>query len=214
MGQRAALLRIRAVTGRSAAGRAEPTTKRRLGREERRAAIVDGAAVAFARGGYAASSMADIAAAAGVSHLIIYRHFESKEALYETVLERALDSLSEALAPDTAVGVYGPTPSVLLSTARADSAGFESLFRHASREPDFQRWSELAWKLLADLTESALASNVARSHLRWAARATVVYIVEAVLVWVEDGDPLLDARFVAATNAALRAGVKSWARSS
>ncbi len=49
------------------------------------------------RGGYAATSMADVAAATGVSHLIVYRHFDSKEELYEAVLERALELLAEAL---------------------------------------------------------------------------------------------------------------------
>ena len=49
-------------------------------------------------------------------------------------------------------------------------------------------------------------------HLRWAARATIAYVVEAVLVWVEDGDAAPRRRFVAATNAALRAGVRSWAK--
>ncbi|MGH8982505.1 MAG: helix-turn-helix domain-containing protein, partial [Acidimicrobiia bacterium] len=67
--------------------------RKRLGRVARRAAILDAAASAFAAGGYAATSMADIASAAGVSHLIVYRHFESKECLYEAVLERAVDAL-------------------------------------------------------------------------------------------------------------------------
>ena len=90
-------------------------TRIRMRRPERRAAIIDGAAAAFARGGYAATSMADVAAAAGVSHLIVYRHFESKEVLYEAVLERALELLARALSDERAVGSYGPTPAALLA---------------------------------------------------------------------------------------------------
>ncbi|MGZ6977296.1 MAG: hypothetical protein ACXVJW_04255, partial [Acidimicrobiia bacterium] len=61
-------------------------------------------------------------------------------------------------------------------------------------------------------TSDALRSVVGRDHLQWASRATVAFLVDAVLVWVEDGDPRHDARFVAATEAALRAGIRSWAK--
>jgi AcrR family transcriptional regulator len=183
-------------------------------RPERRAAIISGAAGAFARGGYASTSMADIAAATGVSHLIVYRHFDSKEGLYEAVLERALELLAQALSDERAVGSHGPTPAALLGAARANRAMFQVLWRHATREPDFAPFADRARDRLRDTTETALAPHVASEHLRWAARATNAYVVEAVLVWVEDGDPRYDERFVNATNAALKAGVRSWAKSS
>jgi AcrR family transcriptional regulator len=189
-------------------------TQTRMRRPERRAAIIDGAATAFARGGFAATSMAEIAAAAGVSHLIVYRHFDSKETLYEAVLERALELLTAAVADEGAIGSHGPTPAALLAAARADRSMFEVLWRHATREPEFARYADRARDLLCDATETALAPHVAPEHLRWAARATNGYVVEAVLVWVEDGDPRYDDRFIAATNAALKAGVRSWAKSS
>jgi AcrR family transcriptional regulator len=187
---------------------------RRLGRAERREAIIGGAASAFARAGYSGTSMADISRSAGVSHLIVYRHFESKEVLYEAVLERALDGLDAALSADAAVGPHGPRPAVLLQAARADPAAFEVLWRHATRERGFARWVARARELLQNTTETALGPHVEGRYLRWATRATVAYLVEAVLAWVEDGDPELDARFVAATDAALRAGVRSWAHAS
>ena len=87
------------------------------GREERRTAIIGGAAVAFARAGYSGTSMADISRSAGVSHLIVYRHFESKEVLYEAVLERAVEGLRVALSAADAVGPHGPSPAVLLQAA-------------------------------------------------------------------------------------------------
>ena len=202
------------MTGRGQTRMIAPPTRRRLGRDARRGAIIEGASVAFARGGYAGTSMAEISVSVEVSHLIVYRHFDSKEVLYDAVLEHALERLEEALSADRAVGTYGPTPAVLLAAARADRAAFEVLWRHATREPDFARFADRARDLLRDATEIALAPHVAADHLRWAARATVAYLVEAVLVWVEDGDQRLDERFVAATNAALRAGVRSWARGS
>ncbi len=188
--------------------------RRRLGRTERRAAILGASASAFASGGYANTSMADIASAARISHLIVYRHFDSKEALYGAVLERAVGHIACALSTNDAVGVYGPTPAALLAAARADRAAFRVLWRHAAREPDFSSCADSALELLLGATREALAPIVAPAHLDWAARATIAYVVEAVLVWIEGGDERLDDRFVAATTAALRAGVRSWAKPS
>lgn len=187
-------------------------TRKRLGRAERRAAILDAAASAFVAGGYSATSMADIAAAAGVTHLIVYRHFESKEQLYEEVLLRAREVLNMALSRERATGRYGPRPAALLGAARADVAAFRALWRHAAREPAFSHHADAARSVMLALTAEALGPIVVREHAEWAARATVAYLVEAVLVWVEDGDAALDARFVSATEAALRAGVRSWAK--
>jgi AcrR family transcriptional regulator len=188
--------------------------RKRLGQAERRRAIVDAATSAFATGGYAATSMADIASASGVSHLIVYRHFESKERLYAAVLERAGDALTSALSVDGATGRYGPTTAALLAAARADIGAFRVLWRHAAREPEFAHYADTARDQMLELTGAALGPMVATEHARWATRATVAYLIDAVLVWVEDGDSRLDARFVAAAEASLRAGVRSWAKPS
>ena len=189
---------------------AAPAARRRLGRDDRRAAILDAATIAFARCGYSLTSMADISGVAGVSHLIVYRHFDSKEVLYGAVLDQAVWRLEAALPADGAVGTHGVTPAALLAAARSDRAGFEVLWRHAPREPEFSRWADRARAGLLELTESALADLVGPGHRAWAARATVAYLVEAVLVWIEDGDPGYAERFVRATTAAMRAGVRSW----
>ncbi len=188
--------------------------RRRLGREERSASIIAAATHVFAESGFAGTSMADIASAAGVSHLIVYRHFESKEAIYRAVLERALANLDEALSVADATGQYGPTTTALLASARADADAFRVLWRHAVHEPDFSRVGNAARRRVMRPTITALESLVPHDHLRWAARATMTYVVEAVLVWIEDGDAGADDRFIAATDAAMRAGVRSWAKPS
>ena len=185
---------------------------RRLGRVERRSSIVAAAARAFVAGGYSSTSMADISDAAGVSHLIVYRHFSSKDELYETVLQRARDNLSAALSAPTGRGRFGPTVEALLGAAREDEEAFRVLWRHAAREPEFSDHADAARRELLAVARDALAPMVAPEHVGWAARATLSYAVEAVLVWIEDGDERLDARFLAATEAALRAGVRSWSK--
>lgn len=52
--------------------------------------LVEGT-ILFAKRGYAAVSMRDLAEAIGIKPASLYNHFESKEALWEAVLEQALD---------------------------------------------------------------------------------------------------------------------------
>ena len=128
------------------------------------------------------------------------------------MLRRAIEHLDAALAAPGAVGRYGPTPRALLGSARAAPDAFTVLWRHAAREPSFVDTVDDARRRLVRATRDALADRVEPSQRRWAARATVAYLIESVLVWIEDGDERLDARFVAATDAALRAGVRAWTR--
>lgn len=55
---------------------------------ERRALLLRAAGPIFAREGYAGARLDDIAAAAQVTKPIVYRHFESKKALYLALLEK------------------------------------------------------------------------------------------------------------------------------
>ena len=70
--------------------------RRRLPRAERRALIEDAATRLFAQRGYAATSVEDIVAAAGVSKPMLYRHFDSKRELCVALLERYRDELVSA----------------------------------------------------------------------------------------------------------------------
>jgi len=66
-----------------------------MARAERRDSILTGAARAFARAGYAATSMEDIAEASGITKLIVYRHFGSKEELLGAVVARKVDPINQ-----------------------------------------------------------------------------------------------------------------------
>ena len=85
-----------------------------LPRAERRAAILHGAARAFASSGFADTSMEDVAAACGVTKLIVYRHFGSKEELYREILQQVFDDLGEELRSELAMPTQSgsvPAPS-------------------------------------------------------------------------------------------------------
>jgi AcrR family transcriptional regulator len=77
--------------------------KRKLPSGERRMTILEAAGPLFATRGHDGARLDDIAAAAGVTKPILYRHFADKTALYLALLERHRDDLSSfaAAVPST-----------------------------------------------------------------------------------------------------------------
>ncbi|MEU9498666.1 TetR/AcrR family transcriptional regulator [Streptomyces sp. NPDC048196] len=68
----------------------------RAARAEARTRIEDTAARLFAERGYAGTTIGEIAAEAGLSKPMLYRHFDSKQELHLALLERHRDELAAA----------------------------------------------------------------------------------------------------------------------
>lgn len=187
---------------------------RRLPRAERRESILAGAAEAFARAGFTATSMADVAAASGVTPLIVYRHFDSKEQLYRAVLGNVAEQLRTQLATWPDSQGYGLGARPLLEVARDDPHGFRLLWRHATREPEFASEAEALRTEALQSARTALDGLIAPELLEWAAHAVLGYLVEAVLAWLDHGDPARDEQLITAINRSLRSGVRGWSESS
>jgi AcrR family transcriptional regulator len=169
-----------------------PAQRKLLKRDERVASILRAAARAFAVGGYAATSMEDVAAEAGVTKLIVYRHFATKQELYEAVLDRTRARLQQALG----FRERGATPNMiglLVNAARAEPEEFSLLFRHAAREPRFSDYVAEFQRRSVAAAEQALASRVPDPALRaWAARMAFTVVIEGILTWLDAGDPNRD----------------------
>lgn len=180
---------------------------RQLPRAERRAVILHAAARAFAESGYAATSMEDIAAASGVTKVILYRHFDGKEALYRAVLERVSGRLAGEFAGALEAGRQrGFTTRTFLTVAREDPDAFRLLWRHAAREPEFAEYASQFRELAVGAARSLLAEVVTdRSLHRWAGETIVGFVVEAVINWVDGGEPDRDAEFVELTTSSIQA---------
>src|SRR5271169_4887012 len=78
----------------------------RLEREVRRKAIVDAAMPLFARNGFGGTTTKQIAAAAGVSEALLFKHFPTKSELYQEMLRSGCSAdpafaRLEALEPST-----------------------------------------------------------------------------------------------------------------
>ncbi len=79
--------------------------RRRLTAARRRRQLIDVALETFARTGFTATTMEDIATAAGVTKPLLYQHFASKRALYleliDDVTARLIDALGTAAGAET-----------------------------------------------------------------------------------------------------------------
>lgn len=187
-------------------------TRPLLRRDERRASILDGAAAAFADTGFAATSMESIAASVGVSKLIVYRHFDSKEELYRSVIERVAVRLADAFAEAVAHGDPAEAPAgAFLTVAREDPEGFGLLWRHSAREPQFAEHVERCRTLAVSYARSRLAPLLPDESLHgWAAETIVDVLVASVLHWLDHDDGAGDDAFVARAGRSLRALVEAW----
>ena len=167
--------------------RQEPS--RRMPRVQRREQILAAATEAFARSGFAATSLEDIATEAGVTRVVLYRHFDSKTDLYQAVLDRMCARLDAHVAEPTG-GFTDASIDGLLEAAAESPAGFRLLFQHALREPEFKERIE---KFRADITAAAflqLSELVPDEALaRWAARLAPVVAIEAIIAWLDAGQP-------------------------
>jgi AcrR family transcriptional regulator len=184
-----------------------------LPRAERRAAILEGAARAFAAAGFAPTSMEDVAAECGVTRLIVYRHFESKEDLYRAILQQVFERLGEELRSELARPSHaGLGARTLLTVAREDPSAFTLLWRHAAREPQFAAYAAELRAVAVEVARQLSALDRGDEQLdAWRAELFFGWLVEATLVWLERGDAARDDDFVEQTTVGLRALRGAWA---
>jgi AcrR family transcriptional regulator len=139
--------------------------------DRRRAELLDIALRLFAERGFRATTIADISAAAGTAHGLVYHYFRSKDELLLAVLERNsfLPALREllAVAPDQPATVVLPRIATGFSAMIAERADFMSLvLRESQTNPEVaSAMSELIGEGLEILT-AYLDGRIAAGELR------------------------------------------------
>lgn len=160
---------------------------RRLPRAERREQILRAATEAFARSGFAATSLDEVAAEAGVTRMVVYAHFESKTVLYQAVLDRMRAMLSTA----TGAPEYGYfSINALLDVAAAEPAGIRLLFHHAAREPEFRGEIDRIRSAGFGIAKQFIRLSIPDPALAdWASYLIPTVTWEAVIAWLDAGMP-------------------------
>jgi AcrR family transcriptional regulator len=161
--------------------------RQRMARAERREQILDAATRAFARTGFTGTGLDAIAAEAGVTHVILYRHFASKSDLYRAVLDRACTQLADTVGVDD---YDDGSIAALLRAAAADPEGFRLLFRHVAREPEFRDVIDTIRAASTEIAGHHLTERIPAGPWRhWAARLVPTVTLEAVIAWLDAGQP-------------------------
>lgn len=161
---------------------------------ERRALIVEGAGRLFGERGYERTRLDDIAAAAGVTKPIVYRHFDSKRDLYLALLDRHRDDLPGFIDSMPAQGTAEERLRAVLDTwldyVEARSYSWKMLFRDTGGGPEIAaRRREVharARAVLVELIRSLAATPIPRHQLEPLAELLSIGMAALVLWWVED----------------------------
>jgi AcrR family transcriptional regulator len=141
----------------------ERTIKRRLPKPERRRLIEQAACTLFVQRGYAATTLAEIATAAGVSKQLLHRHFPSKQELHLTLLAVHRDALLGQLAESMAAGG---------TLAQRIPRAVEDWFAHVEHNP-------YTWKLLFRDTTSDPEIQDFHNELQRSARLAIAYLIRS-----------------------------------
>jgi AcrR family transcriptional regulator len=180
-----------------------------MSRSQRQAAILRGAATAFATKGFASTAMEEVAAASGITKEIVYRHFASKEELYRAVLDGTVQSLKAEFARARQQSQSGVGIRSLLAVGRAQPDALRLLLVHAAREPEFADY--------AHDVRSRVINRVFQRHehedplfRRWAVAVVVSHVWESVLTWLDMGDPGRDEEFAERCLAGVHALWAAW----
>ena len=177
----------------AASSSAPPVRKSRMHADDRHRQLLRSAIDCVARNGFGGTKTKDIAAAAGVSEAILFRHFATKEDLYHAILD-----MKEG--QDGVKGVKGFMQQMEECAARRDDAGVfgtiaSAIFTSFREDPAFHRlilYAMLEGHLMASLFHKRLGANC-RDFLR---RYVVLRQAEGAF---RAGDPDLVLSFVMGT---------------
>ena len=151
----------------------------RLPAEQRRTQLLEVAIELFATHGFYATSMEDIAEAAGVTKPVVYQHFPSKRALYRELLHDVDARLTDRLVIATASATTGRERvqegfAAYFHFVAEHRAAFRLLFGASVRnDPEFSMVADATIERFADLIADLIEIDAAPEHRRTLAHAVV-----------------------------------------
>ncbi|GAB3605373.1 hypothetical protein GCM10027413_07820 [Conyzicola nivalis] len=121
-----------------------------------RQSLLRAARYRFARDGYAATKVRDIAADAGVNMALINRYFTSKEGLFEACLERVDQELGGPSTPDMTVDKIVQTVLTKVTASASDDQQLQLLL--LLRTSGDERADDIRRSILGSFTERLAAT--------------------------------------------------------
>ena len=178
----------------------------RLGAEERRRQLLETALHTFGERGFTATSMNDVAEAAGVTKPVLYQHFESKHELYlelltdtanrlKAVIQAAVEAEAEARGQvDAAFGAF-------FDFFEVEPGNFTVLYGEGVRsDPSFISELRGVEDSLTDFAADMLTIESMSAEDRLLVACGIAGLLEgAVRRWIQDGRTIPAATMAAKT---------------
>jgi TetR/AcrR family transcriptional regulator, fatty acid metabolism regulator protein len=162
--------------------------------EDKRELIRSAAVRVFARKGYHACRVSDIAEEAGVAYGLVYHYFKSKEAVLESVFRETWQAMLAAIRAVEELGEPAPeqvrkVAAIVLRTWRDDPDLVRVLVREVTRSPQLQNEIDeivLAFRELERIIEHGKEEGSFRADLDSRLAAAMVYgaLEEILTGWV------------------------------
>jgi len=172
----------------------------RLPAAQRRTQLLDTAVTVFADKGYHATSMNDVAEAAGVTKPVLYQHFSSKRELFVELLTEIGTALRETIAKATA-DAAGPRQQIengfraYFHFVGDRTDAFRVLFGSgARRDPEFAPFARAVETSIADaIAELIVVDGRPAEHRQVLAHGIVGMTEAASRYWLaHDREPDID----------------------
>jgi AcrR family transcriptional regulator len=153
---------------------------------DRRDMLIETAIETFAKKGFYATTMEEVASAAGITKPVIYQHFESKRALYLAILNHVGTALLSAMSEATQ-GVMTP----YLRFDRGFEAYFRFVYEHKTafelifasgprRDPEFREIVNRVEEQIAEHVTREIHADIDDTHRRLVA-AGVQSLAEGII---------------------------------
>ena len=139
-------------------------TRIRMRGPERREFILEAAERIFARLGYRVAGMADIAAAAGITQPMLYRHFSSKKELFLAVLDRCTLRILEAWRSAPTLPSMGDA-YMELAMARPDVVRLRMQALAECEDAEIRQRVQTMWRDELQLIQEVAAREVAGGRI-------------------------------------------------
>jgi AcrR family transcriptional regulator len=163
--------------------------QQRIPADERRALLMREAGRLFAQHGYAGTRLEDVAAAANVTKPIVYRHFDSKKALYMALLEKHRDDLPTFV--ERADGVR-PILERWLDYVRENQHAWLMLFRDSSGDDEIRELRRLvslrAREVMAGFIAAQAGRRIPPEQVEPTAEVLTSGLAGMVLWWIDHPD--------------------------
>ncbi|MFT6773371.1 MAG: TetR/AcrR family transcriptional regulator [Paracoccaceae bacterium] len=170
--------------------------------DEKRGALLAGAARVFAKGGYHGASMNALAAECGVSKALLYHYWSSKEALLFDLIHGHIEGLAEALEdaprPDDPRARLCALIHALIEAYRDSDAAHKVQLNDLGALPEDKQAAIRAQerRLVTMMTEAvqAAAPEMPRAQLRPSVMA-LFGMVNWAWTWFRDDGPMTRAQY-------------------